>query len=322
MVMMPIDPTFITMAGNQIQSAERILLVSHIRPDGDAIGSLIGLGLALEAVGKEVQMVLQDGVLSKFSYLNGSKKVRHSAEGEFDMVCSLDCSDLGRLGDVLEGRSPPDLNIDHHRTNLNFGKINLVDEQAVATAELITEFLPIWDLPLTQDIAEGLLTGMITDTIGFQTSNMRPSALRVAATLMEAGADLPRLYHLGLVDHSYETMRLWGIGLSNLMRKGTMIWSSITLEERAAIGYPGRDDGDLVNLLGTVAGIDVAIIFNEQADQHVKVSWRSQTGYDVSSLALSFGGGGHPAASGAVIEGNLSDVRKNILEATAALINS
>ncbi len=319
---MSIDPTLIALAGNQIRSAGRILLVSHIRPDGDAIGSVIGFGLALEAVGKEVQMVLQDGVLSKFSHLKGSKQVRRSAEGEFDMVCSLDCSDLERLGDVLDGRSPPDLNIDHHRTNLNFAKINLVDEQAVATAELITEFLPVWDLPLTQDIAEALLTGIITDTIGFQTSNMRPYALRVAATLMEAGADLPRLYHLGLVDHSYETMRLWGIGLSNLMRKGRMIWSTITLEERALIGYPGRDDGDLVNLLGTVAGIDVAMIFTEQADQHVKVSWRSQTGYDVSSLALSFGGGGHPAASGVVIQGDLAEVRKKILEATAALINS
>ena len=317
---MPVDSDIIQLAGDRIRSAKRFLLVSHIRPDGDAIGSLLGLGLALEAVGKEVQMVCRDGVPGKFRHLAGSERVKRSAEGEFDIICALDSSDLERVGDVLEGRLPPDLNIDHHSTNLNYAKLNLVDAQAVATTEMLAELLPQFGLPVTRPVAEALLTGLITDTIGFRTSNMRPSALRVAANLMEVGIDLPYLYQLALVNHSYDAMRLWGIGLGNLERNGSMIWSTITLQDRAAIDYPGYDDADLVNLLGTVEGAEIAMIFTEHPDHIVKVSWRSQAGIDVSKIALEFGGGGHPAASGASVQGSLAEVKQKVLDASRQLL--
>ena len=319
---MPIDFAMIELAGDCIRSADRILLVSHIRPDGDAVGSIIGFGLALQTIGKNVQMVIEDGGMSKFSFLHGSDQVAKKVDGEFDLICTLDCSDLERSGKVLISKPTPDINIDHHLTNPHFAKINLVDDQAVATAELIADFLPKWGLPITKEVAEALLTGIITDTIGFRTSNMRPSALRVAANLMEAGASLSHLYHLSLVDHSYDTMRLWGIGLGNLTRKGRLIWTTISLQERESINYPGRDDGDLVNLLGTIAGIDIAMIINEQPENFVKVSWRSQKGYDLSELAASFGGGGHPAASGAVVQGSFDKVQRTIIETTLSFINS
>jgi bifunctional oligoribonuclease and PAP phosphatase NrnA len=317
---MPVDLTVIELAGEHIRSADRILLISHIRPDGDAIGSLIGFGLALQEVGKKVQMVIEDSGISSFSFLHGSNQVTKKVDGEFDLICTLDCSDLERTGNVFASGISPDINIDHHFTNPLFAKINLVDGQAVATAEMIAAFLPQWGLPVTKEVSEALLTGIITDTIGFQTSNMRPSALRVAANLMEAGANLSHLYHLALVNHSYDTMRLWGIGLGNLRRKDRLIWTTITLQERESISYPGRDDGDLVNLLGTVDGIDIAMIMTEQPDNYVKVSWRSRKGFDVSQLAASFGGGGHPAASGAVIQGSLPEVQKLMVETTLLLV--
>jgi phosphoesterase RecJ-like protein len=265
-------------------------------------------------------MVSRDGVPGKFRHLEGSQRVKKSPEGEFDFVCTLDSSDLERVGDVLEGRLPPDLNIDHHSTNLNFAKINLVDAQAVATTEMLVEFLPQFGLQISPPVAEALLTGLITDTIGFRTSNMRPSALRVAADLMEIGVNLPNLYQLALVNHSYKAMRLWGIGLGNLEKNGRMIWSTISLQDRAAIEYPGYDDADLVNLLGTVEGADIALIFTEHPDNMVKVSWRSQTGFDVSKLALDYGGGGHPAASGASVQGSLAEVKQKILDDTRVLL--
>ncbi len=320
-----------------LQEAERVLLVSHIHPDGDAVGSLLGMGLALEAAGKQVEMVLSDGLPGTFRHLSGSDKIVKKADGLFDFTVVLDCSDLLRAGDVfgsmagketrVEDESKageshltrPDLNIDHHITNLNFARYNLVEPDAVATSELLALKLPALGLPITAPVAEALLTGMITDTIGFRTNNMTPRALRVAANLVEAGANLPDLYQRSMNQRSFSAARYWGQGLVSLQREDRIVWTSLTLDDRRQAGYPGRDDADLVNILASVAEAEVAVIFIEQSDGTVKVSWRSQNQKDVSEIALMFGGGGHRAASGAEIEGSLPDVQKRVLDATRKL---
>src|SRR4030067_3080476 len=128
----------------KIQTSGRILLTTHLRPDGDAIGSLLGLGLALREAGKVVQMVSADGVPISYRHLSGSQEVIQHPDGEVDMVISLDCSDIQRVGNSLNGYNEPDLNLDHHITNLNFGRLNLVDTKAVATAEILAACLPAW----------------------------------------------------------------------------------------------------------------------------------------------------------------------------------
>lgn len=314
------NDVLVQMTRSKLQNARRILVVSHIRPDGDAIGSLLGFGLALQESGRQVQMVLADGVPASFRHLPGSESVRQKADGFFDMVCVLDCSDLKRTGLVLEDYGRPDLNIDHHITNVNFAEINLVDTQAVATAEILVRLLRDLDLPFPQPAAAGLLTGIITDTLGFRTSNMTPEAMRIAADLMEAGASLPELYQRALIDRSFEAVRFWGYGLTKLQRDGSMVWTTLTMEDRKAAGYSGRDDADLINILSSIESAEVAMIFVEQPNDHVKVSWRAQPGFDVSPIALSFGGGGHPAASGADIPGEMEEVQANVLRATRALL--
>ena len=301
------------------QTAQRVLVVSHIRPDGDAIGSLLGLGSSLRAAGKDVQMALEDGIPASFRYLPGWQEVVHRPTGEFDLIITLDCSDMPRTGAVLAGYRSPDLNIDHHVTNLNFARLNLVDTQAVATAEVLAVGLPQWGLPLTAETASALLTGLITDTLGFRTSNMSPGALRIAADLMEAGADLPDLYTRALLQRSYEAVRFWAAGLVHLQREGPLVWTTITLADRQAAGYPGRDDADLINVLSSINDAAIALIFVEQPNGGVKVSWRAQPGFDVSGLALSFGGGGHPAAAGVEIKGGIEQVREMVLGATRYL---
>lgn len=301
------------------QTAQRVLVVSHIRPDGDAIGSLLGLGSSLRAAGKDVQMALEDGIPASFRYLPGWQEVVHRPTGEFDLIITLDCSDMPRTGAVLAGYRSPDLNIDHHVTNLNFARLNLVDTQAVATAEVLAVGLPQWGLPLTAETASALLTGLITDTLGFRTSNMSPGALRIAADLMEAGADLPDLYTRALLQRSYEAVRFWAAGLVHLQREGPLVWTTITLADRQAAGYPGRDDADLINVLSSINDAAIALIFVEQPNGGVKVSWRAQPGFDVSGLALSFGGGGHPAAAGVEIKGGIEQVREMVLGATRNL---
>jgi phosphoesterase RecJ-like protein len=318
---MPLDNGLLGQAIERFQSANRILVVCHIRPDGDAVGSLLGLGLALRSVGKQVEMVSEDGVPSDSRHLEGSSEVRRKAQGDFDLICVVDCSDLARTGSVLQERGPVDINIDHHPTNLNFAGLNLVDEEAVATAEIIARLLTAWGLAITPAIAAALLTGLVTDTIGFRTSNVSPSTLHLAASLMERGADLPVVYRRALVDRSFEAIRLWGAGLSRLERNGRLLWTSLTLEDRKAVQYPGRDDADLINLLSAVEGADISMIFIEQPNGRVKISWRARPGFDVSRIAMSLGGGGHTAAAGAEIPGSLPEVQAEILKLTRPLLN-
>lgn len=318
---MPVDETLAGQLAARLRPAQRVLIVSHIRPDGDAIGSLLGLGLALQAAGKEVQMVSEDGVPASLRHLPGSEQVRSRPKGDCDLVCVVDCSDLERTGKALQGLPAPDVNIDHHRTNLNFAALNIVDLGAVATSEIIAGLLPAAGFPLTGPVAAALLTGLITDTIGFRTSNMTPNALRLAASLMEQGVDLPDLYQRALVNRSFEAVRLWGSGLGRIEREDRLLYTSLTLEDRKLSGYPGRDDADLINVLSAVNGIDVAVIFVEQPNHRVKVSWRAAPGYDISQIALHFGGGGHAAASGADIAGSLPDVQQSVLESTRPILN-
>ncbi len=297
------------------ERAHRILIVSHIRPDGDAIGSTLGLGLALQAAGKDVQMVMVDGVPSSFRHLPGSEQISRKKTGEHDLTIVVDCSDLQRTGEVLNGKAP-DLNIDHHITNLNFAAVNLVNPSAVATSSILAEYLPKWGLPVTQAVAEALLTGIVSDTLGFRTTNVTASALRQSADLMDHGANLSELYHQALVRRSYAAARYWGRGLERLQREGRLVWTALTLEDRVAVGYPGNDDADLVNIISTIDESDVSVIFVEQKGGRVKVSWRAEPGWDVSSIALDFGGGGHAAAAGADIVGSLDTVTERVLLAT------
>jgi phosphoesterase RecJ-like protein len=164
------------------------------------------------------------------------------------------------------------------------------------------------------------MTGLLTDTIGFQTSNMTPDALRMAADLMEMGVDLPGLYRQALTTHTFPALRLWGAGLTQIKRDGKMIWTALTIEDRKGALYPGRDDADLINLLVSAEDTEIALIFLEQPGGDIKVSWRSRPGIDVSEIAVGFGGGGHPNAAGATIDGTLAEVQKAVIQATHPLL--
>lgn len=314
------DETILQTVFQEILSAKRIFIVSHIRPDGDAVGSLIGLGLSLQSIGKDFQMVLSDGVPAIFRHLEGSELVKKKSTGNFDMTLVVDCSDLNRTGKALNKDLVPDLNLDHHPTNTNFAKYNLVDVTAVATSEMLAEYLPKFGLTISKEAANALLFGMITDTLGFRTYNMTPKALRITADLMEYGGNLPHLYQLGLLNRTFKAARYWGAGLSNIQRDGRIAWATLTLDDRRAVGYPGRDDADLISFLSTIEDVDVVIMFVEQRNGQVKVSWRSQPGFDVTQIAQQFGGGGHSAAAGAMIEGDLKDIQENVITITQTIL--
>jgi len=306
---------------DHLEKAKNIIIASHVRPDGDAIGSLLGLGLALKDAGKSVQMVLVDGVSSSYKHLEGSELILKSPDGEFDTFITVDCADFKRTGKVFESFEQPDINIDHHKTNENFGRLNLIEAEEVATAAILTNHLPEWGYKITKPIAAALLTGIITDTLGFRTSNTTPESLRQCAILMETGVDMPDLYMRSLVKKSYPAAKYWGAGLSSIEQENGIVWGTLTLEDRKRSGYSGNDDADLINIISAIDGNKIGMIFVEQGDSHVKISWRAlEPGIDVSQVAKHFKGGGHAAAAGADIPGVLTEIQPLVLKTTRDML--
>ncbi|MEK6588823.1 MAG: bifunctional oligoribonuclease/PAP phosphatase NrnA [Chloroflexota bacterium] len=302
-----------------LDGASRVAVVAHERPDGDAVGSMLALCLSLRELGKQAHSVLAGGLPGRYAFMPGSAEVQRRIPEGVALVITVDAADRGRLGlsDVREVH----INFDHHPGNTRFAAVNLVDPAAAATTALLYRLAPELGLPITPAVAENLLAGLVTDTIGFRTPNVTPETLRLAAELIEAGANLEHVYRKGLVDRTYLAVRYWGQGLSKLERQGDLIWTSLSLADRKSVGYPGPDDADLIEILSAIQEARVAVVFVEQSERQVKVSWRARPGIDVAAVANQFNGGGHTLAAGAVVEGGLKEVMDRVLAATAAAIH-
>jgi len=306
----------------ELERAQRIVISAHIRPDGDAVGSMLGLAQALREQGKVVQTVLQDAVDPKYYDLAGAKEVQTSIQEPYDYLIVVDSADRHRVGKVLDGIDEVDLVIDHHISHVNFGKIDVVEPDMEATALVLYEFMPLWGLPLSNQSAECIMTGILADTIGFRTSNTSPKSLRAVADMMDMGINLSEIYFQTLSSRTMAELRYWAQGLTKIKYEDGLVWSVLTLEDRAISGYQANDDADLVNQLSSMQGASMAILFNEQPGESVKISWRAVPGIDVSTLASSFGGGGHTAAAGADVPGNLDDVMREVLMRSKAYLQN
>lgn len=300
----------------QLAAANHFVVVSHIRPDGDAIGSMLGFANALRAAGKRVDCVLQDAVAPRYWFLPGAREVLAKLPESYDYLIVVDSADTRRAGSVLDGNVKPNLVVDHHKTHLNFGDVDYVEADTEATALVLLEKLPDWGLEITPDVAACLMTGLLADTLGFRTNNTTPKALRAAADLMELGVDLVQVYNQTLLMRTLPEIRYWGQGLSKLEFGDDILTTTLTLDDRIIAGYPDNDDADLINTLTTVPDALVSVLFIEQTNQSVKVSWRSVKGIDVSEIASKFGGGGHESAAGADIPGELEQVRQSVMKET------
>jgi phosphoesterase RecJ-like protein len=169
-------------------------------------------------------------------------------------------------------------------------------------------------------VAANLATGIVTDTLGFRTSNTTPAALRQMALLMETGINMPDLYTRALVSRSFSAARYWGAGLSSLKTLDGMVYATLRLTDRKQAGYGGNDDADLINVISAIEDHAVGIIFVEQRDT-VKISWRAlQAGLDVAQIATHFGGGGHKAAAGADIPGTMEEIQPRVLQTTREML--
>jgi phosphoesterase RecJ-like protein len=201
-----------------ILDAQRVMAITHVAPDGDAIGSLLGLGSALRWLGKEYTLACADPVPRGFTYLPGSEAIVTGPEGEYDLVISLDCSDLERLGAAYDESLTglPIVNVDHHVTNTHFGTVNWVDSGAASTAEMVLDLVESLGVPLDSDMALCLLNGIVTDTLGFRTPNTTPQAMRAALKLMEGGAQLPEVTDHVFNRRPFADICLWAKALNGI----------------------------------------------------------------------------------------------------------
>lgn len=297
-------------AAAAIERANHVLVITHINPDGDAVGSLTATGLALQQSGKQVTLVCDDKVPERFRFLRLADQVQWAPAPDvfYDLIIAVDCGDELRMGQAYANLAEPKpdvINVDHHITNTEFGTINLVDPQAASTTQILYELFTRVGLTLTADMALSLLTGLVTDTLGFRTVGVTARTLAIAGALMEAGADLSLVTMQALNLKPLGILLLWRVGLNNMKLEDGLIWTSISYKEQEAIEYVSSGTTGLVNLLADVEQAAISAVLMEMSDGSVRVGFRCRPPYSVAELALNLGGGGHPLAAGCTLAGPL-----------------
>lgn len=314
-----IEPSLI----QAIQTHNHILCVSHVNPDGDAYGSLLGMGWILHHLGKQVELAMHDPLLKDFQHLPGAQQIMNAdaVSDDYDLIIFLDASSQDRAGSVYrenEQRGIPVAVIDHHVTNTYFGDINWVRPDCAATCQMLVYLADELQAPLTGPLAECLLTGIVTDTLCFRTSNTTAEVLEAAMRLIRGGADLATITQRTLNQRPLGVLKLWGMVLAQMQFEEGVIWATISCEQLKAAGDLSSD-GQLSSTLITVLEADISATFTEKIDEKghsaVECSFRAKPGFNVASVALALGGGGHPAASGCTLPGTLAEVTAKVVPA-------
>jgi len=287
-----------------IQQRKRLLVTSHARPDGDAIGSTLALQQVLQQMGKQAHTVLADPVPVLYKPLPSADAIQHAnhVNGDFDAAIILECDSVQRTR--LEGLEDKFLiNIDHHAAAKNFADVNWIDPTASAVGEMIYRLALAAGVVITPEIATCLYAAVLTDTGSFCYSPTNAHTFELARTLVERGADPARIAQNIYFSSPLSKMRLLGAALSGLHREGEIAWMSVTREDMERCEALDEDCEGLVNYALGIAGIEVAVFFRELANNRVRVSVRSKGAVNVAALAERFGGGGHECASGFSVEG-------------------
>jgi len=309
-----------------IKAAQHILLVTHLSPDGDAIGSLVGLTLALRDMGKRASAAVDDGLPPSLAFIPGSDAVQPShGGGSFDLCIALDAGDMARTGTVGAygwAHCQRSLNIDHHPTNTLFADINLVEPRAVATAEIVYDLLQEMGSTISKPVATALLAGIISDSQGFRIPATSSRTLQIAQELMACGVSLPELMMRTVASRSYTELQLWKRVLPSVELTNGVASASIRQADLRSAGLGKMTDGGLVNFLLEVRQARLAVVFKELPQRQVEVSFRAKPGYPVGPLAQQLGGGGHRLAAGCTLPGRLQEIRERVLPLTQRVIEN
>jgi len=316
-----IDDTLASAAWGLIEGATRILILAHENPDPDALGSALGLGLALAPLGKRCVVACADPVPANYTFLPGRETVVTSLpDTSFDLVVALDAGELARYGALYKRNkafftSATILNLDHHVTSAGCGQVSIIDPTSAATAELLTIFLLNRGVAIGPEAAKCLLAGIITDTRSFEYDATTTRTLAAGGYLVGCGAvpqDIIKpMYRMKPLAQA----RLWGLVLDAIQSSagGRLVWSVATQAMLKQAGATSDMDDGLVSYLVDIDGVAISALFKEDTEGHTRVSLRCVAPYDVATIAAHFGGGGHVRAAGATLQLGLDEAMRRVV---------
>jgi phosphoesterase RecJ-like protein len=307
--------------GAVLRSQQTFAVLSHVRPDGDALGSQLGLGLSLSKLGKTVMVRNEDGLLEKYNFLPGGEFLQTplGESQDFDVAIALDTAVQNRLGTAIElvKSAKTWINIDHHPSNPGYGDLVYIDSNAPATGQILFELITSQGLPLDAAIAENLFVAISTDTGSFQYPNTTARTFEIGAELLRCGVNVGRVSQLLYENYPRRRAELLRelLGTMRFSGNGKVASFSLSLETAAKLDARPEDNEGLIDHIRAVQGVVVAVFFEELQDEKVRVSMRSKSdAADVCAICQKFGGGGHKLAAGARVRGTLAEVEGKVLK--------
>lgn len=294
----------------KLKSQTSVAIICHIRPDGDTLGSALALSFGLKSLGINSVVACDDEIPSRFFFLNGIDQVKNCLDDEYSAIVAIDCADIQRLGSLFEkfNNHKNTFVIDHHVSNTRFGKINFVLDNA-ANAENVFDLLEEMGVVITEEIANFLLMGIMTDTGNFKHKNVTPKTLKIASVLKEKGGDLNLIYYHMFSKQTKERAKLFGLVMSKLryFLDDRLAVATVRLVDIENAGAKANETEGFIDFLMGIETVEVGICILEIATNKFKISFRSKNA-NVNAVASTFGGGGHVLASGCQISGDYEEV--------------
>lgn len=302
-----------------IRGSQNVLVAAHCRPDGDAAGSELAMGLILKALGKNVTVYNFDPIPETFLFLQGANDVVHTVSPQdYDLLIVVDCGDASLIGKKFpyDDFKCKRVFIDHHSMPYENCDLNLHDAQASAAGEIIFHLMNALDVKLTIPIAEALYTSIITDTGSYRYSSTTPDAMKISACLLETGIDVWNICSNIYENNPVEKIRLLALVLQSLWlsNDGKIACLHATRDMLRACHCSGAMTDGFINYARSIHGVEVSIFLTQLEDTHFRLSFRSRGNFDVSRIASSLGGGGHKNAAACTIDGTIEEIRHRVEE--------
>ncbi|HNP71722.1 MAG TPA: DHH family phosphoesterase [Kouleothrix sp.] len=315
----------------QIEQASRILILTHINPDGDAIGSLLGVWHMLNQLGRTSLPLASSPLPGYATWLPGAGHIQVYRQGmalpEADLIIMVDTAALSRIGRIYDEHTQALANlpiaiVDHHVTNDGAGLVNLIDPHAASTCELLYRLFQAMGIRVDADMATCLLMGITTDTQSFQTSATTASSLRVAADLLDLGAEQRRIVREVYYALPASSAELIGLALADMHNEGPIAWTRVTLAMMRETGAEDEAVDEVVRMMQRVVAVHALVVFKERQDGTTKISLRSIPSINVAQLATRWGGGGHAQAAGATLAMPPEQAEREVLPHLLALVEA
>jgi bifunctional oligoribonuclease and PAP phosphatase NrnA len=312
---------------NKIMESDRIAITFHVSPDGDSLGSSLALYAALKKLNKDVKIICSDDIPDVYKFLPGIENIskENKLSDGFDLVIVLDCGNKERIcADIKFDRSYYIINIDHHKSNDNYGDINYVDINSAAVGEIVYKLIEILSVRLDVDMASNIYTSILTDTGAFRFSNTSSDTLKIVSELLsKVKFDFSDIYRRIYHSKDFKRIKLAGFAIDSmkLILGGKAFIMFITMDMLKKLDTALSDTSDIINIGMEINSIDAGILIKE-TEEGLKVSLRSKYLFDVSKIAARFGGGGHIRAAGLTLNTTLEEGEKLLTEAFAEELNN